>query len=68
MDHVFRAVGFNCPQNLPPQKKSALFGHPIPMLRLQEVHAVSEREAEAGRPMPFLMPFLYGLNGRRQPR
>src|SRR5439155_898476 len=67
MGHVFRAMGFDCPKNISPQKESALFGHQIPVLRLQKVHAVGKREAEPGRPMAFLMPFLYGLNGRRQP-
>jgi hypothetical protein len=68
MRHVFRAMVFNCPQNIPAQKESALFGHQIPVLRLQKIHAVRKREAEPGRPMPFLMPLLHGLNGRRQPR
>ena len=67
MRHVFRAMGFNCPQNISPQKESALFGHQIPVLRLQKIHAVSKREVEPGRPMTFLVPLLHGLNGRRKP-
>src|SRR5436190_20977950 len=66
MGHVFRAMGFNCAQNIPPQKKSTLFGDQIPVLWVQIVDAISKGEAEPGGTMAFLMACLYGLNGRRE--